>query len=145
MIFRFSEPFFCDALRLAQFLAERHNGTISEGIGRSENFPKNEKFPSEDVRFLRVDGDEYYEIAFFYQDEPTEDDRKLRNKSFWRIRIGDTIRTKREEKCLSLKDLSDKIGLRVKALECIEQGRWEISIDQLGNICDALECSIILE
>ena len=133
---RYAEPFLCDALRLAQHLAKRVNGQISEGIGHSGDFPG--EFESDDIRFLRVEGDDYFEVAFLYDEEPKKEDWKYRNKYYWRVLAGEKIKTFREKKGMPLGELSEITGLRVHALERIEDGRWDLSIVQLGSLLDAL-------
>lgn len=135
---RFTEPFFCDALRVAQYLAKKVNGRITEGIGDAAGFPGRERIPSEEVRFLRVEGDDYYEVGFISQDEPTVEDRKLRNKSYWRIKVGDALKAYRESKGISLGELASATGYRVHSLARIEEGRWDMDIAQLGSLLDAL-------
>lgn len=141
---RFTEPFLCDALRLGSHLAAKVNGVISEGIGDARRFPGSERIPGDEVRFIRVEGRDYYEIAFLYDREPTPADRKLRNKSFWRVRIGEEIRKLRESRGATLTELSDVTGFRVYSLARIEEGRWDIDIAQIGNILDALGGDIII-
>lgn len=136
MVKRYTEPFLCDALRLATHLAIRVNGTVTEGIGDAGNFPGELKMES--VRFLRVEGDDYFEVAFLKTEEPAPEDWKYRNKYYWRVLAGEKVRAFREEKGMTLEELSEIVGLRVHALERIEDGRWDLTIVQLGSLLDAI-------
>ena len=141
---RFIEYYFCDALRLAQHLAEVHEGTISEGIGDSSLFPVPPKFgfSSPDVRFLRVEGNQDFEIGFVSQDNPPADAIKHRNKSLYRVLVGEELRKARKEKGLSLKEVADKSGFRSHSLEMVEDGRYDFDIAQLGTILDAIGAKV---
>ena len=138
---RFHEKYLCDALRLATYLAEKNNATISEGIGDSSKFPG--AFASDDVRFLRVsNGATLYEIAFSTEETPSH--YKHRNKGIHRVMIGEEIRRVREEKGMSLEELSQRTDFKAHSLLWIEQGRYDIDVTQLGIILDALEVKIKL-
>ena len=138
---RFTEHFLADAIRLAQYFAEKHNGTISDGIGDAciFPFPPKEMANLTDARFIRVEGERFFaEIAFVTSEEPKDDELKLRNRSLYRVLIGDEIRRVRKEKGMSLETLSERTGLRAASLARIEEGRWDMDIRQLGWILDAL-------
>ena len=140
---RYYEPFFCDALRLAAHLAEKYNSTITEGIGNSSDFNARAKIDSDEVRFLRVEG--VCEIGFSTTDEPTSEDTKYRNKSFWRVVFGERLKEAREKKGISIEELSEMTGFRDRSLERIEEGRWDADIAQIGNILDALGCTFNID
>ena len=138
---RFHERYLCDAIRLASYLAEKYDASISEGIGDSSKFPGS--FESEDVRFLRVSkGETLYEIAFTTEETP--DHYKHRNKGIYRVMLGEEIHRVRMEKGMTLEDLSKKTDFKAHSLLWIEQGRYDIDVAQLGIILDALGVKITL-
>ena len=141
MVKRYAEYFLCDAIRLAMFLGG-DKAQMSDGIGNAEDFPlvpkMREKLTGDDIRFIRVEGDEYYEVAFVSNDKPRKEDAKFRNKSIHRVAIGREIKRTREDASLSLFDLAGKTNLREYSLERIEDGRWDLDISLLGVILDAL-------
>lgn len=63
-------------------------------------------------------------------------------KSFNRLRIGQSIATIRKEKGLTQEQLSQMTGLDRANIGKIENGRYNVSIDILGKICEALGCRI---
>lgn len=134
---RFSEYYLCDAIRLAQTLG----GEISDGIGNAWDFPlspKAREIVGDDIRFLRVQGDDYYEIGYISSEKPKPENLKLRNKSIHRVLVGREIRRARLDLGLSIEKLAQKTNLRPHSLERIEEGRWDIDIALLGIILDAL-------
>ena len=141
---RFIEYYFCDALRLAQHLAERYGGTISEGIGDASNFPMPPKFgfKSDDVRFLRVEGKISAEVGFISQDVPPAEAVKHRNKSLYRVLVGEELQRMRLEKGLTLDEVAEKSGFRSHSLGRVEEGRYDFDIAQLGTILDAMGAGI---
>lgn len=141
---RYAEHFFCDAARLASYLGGE-KATISDGIGPADDFPLTPKDRSQvddDVRFLRVDGEEYYEIAYVTSKTPTPADAKYRNKSLYRVMLGREIKKARESMGITITDLSKRTNLRDHSLLRIEEGRWDIDIALLGVILDALNKEI---
>ena len=137
---RYVEHFRCDALRLAMLLGGE-NATYSDGIGISANFPlvpKQKEMVSDDIRFIRVDGDDYYEVGYVVDSMPGPRDSKYRNKSYHRVAIGREIRNAREEKNMSITDLAQKTNLREHSIVKIEDGMWDIDLSLLGVILDAL-------
>lgn len=59
-----------------------------------------------------------------------------------RERIGQTIAQLRQEKGYSMRKLADMSGVNFANIYKIENGRYNVSIDILGKICDALGCRI---
>ena len=145
-VFYYTEYYLADALRLAQHFAERHEGKLSEGIGAAKPFPaptKTGEFPSQDVRFIRVESpDRMYCVAFVSEDEPPASERKCRNKSLYRVLVGEEVRKAREGRGLSLEEVSEKSGFRPHSLQRIEEGRWDYDVAQLGVILDALGAKV---
>ena len=146
---RFTEYYLCDAIRLASHFAEKYGGSISEGIGDSSLFPNPPKtgaFSSQDVRFARVDGgSQSFGVAFVSEDEPPIGERKYRNKSLYRVLVGEEIRRFRTERGMSLKEVADKSGFREHSLERLEEGRFDFDIAQLGVVLDALGGKVRIE
>lgn len=137
---RFVEHFLCDAIRLAQILGEGQ-AKLSEGLGNADDFPLNPRERDQvgnDVRFIRVNGKEYYEVAFVTEDNPTIDDIKLRNKSVYRVMFGSALKKARLSVGMSLEELARKTNLREHSLQRIEEGRWDFDTTVMGNILSAL-------
>ena len=63
-------------------------------------------------------------------------------KNLNRLRIGQRIATIRKEKGLTQEQLSQMTGLDRANIGKIENGRYNVSIDILGKICEALGCRI---
>lgn len=141
----FTEYYLVDALRLASHFAERYNGTITEGIGDAALFPQQGKgFPSEDTRFIRVEcKDRIYAVAFTSEEEPTE--LKHRNKSLYRVLVGEEVRQAREKRGMSIEEVAEKSGFRPHSIGRIEEGRWDFDIPQLGLILDAMGATLKIE
>ena len=141
----YTEYYLVDALRLAEHFAEK-GGRITEGIGSADDFPKPPKtgeFAEPDVRFVRVElPDRTFAVAFVTEDDPPRSERKFRNKSLYRVLVGEQIRACRERRRMTLEEVAELSGFRAHSLERIEEGRWDIDIAQLGVILDALAAQL---
>lgn len=138
---KFTEIYFDDALRLAQFLSERYNKEIVPVEMDTDGFPmppKGEEF-GEKTQALIV-GD--YAIAFFRKRTSIDEDRKYRNRNLSRVKLGISMKENRERVNMTLEDLSDYTGIKAKNLLNIENGRYDASIDTLSIIAAALGCTI---
>lgn len=137
---RFVEYFLCDALRLAEHFAKVHGGKISEGIGDTSLFPCPPKYDvkSNDIRFLRVEGEKCFEIGFISQDDPPAEASKHRNKYIHRVLVGEELRRARLKSGMSINEVADRSGYRPHTLEMVEQGRYDFDIAQLGTVLDAI-------
>lgn len=62
----------------------------------------------------------------------------------YREEIGRRIAAIRQERGLSLRELAELTGLDHSNIWKIEHGRYNVGIDILGRICDALGCRIEL-
>lgn len=62
-----------------------------------------------------------------------------------RIRIGERISSARVEKGYTLRQLAEVSGVSSQNLTKIEHGKYNVSIDILGKICNALDISIELK
>lgn len=56
--------------------------------------------------------------------------------------IGKRIAEIRQAKGLSIRQLADACGVNFANIYKIENGKYNVSIDILGKICDALDCKI---
>ena len=59
-----------------------------------------------------------------------------------RLRIGSQVATIRKEKGLSIRELAEACGVTAQNITKIEHGKYNVSIDILGKICDALDYRI---
>lgn len=137
---QFTEVYFDDALRLAQFLAERFNEEIKPVEMDAEGFPmppKGEEF-EERTQALIV-GD--YAIAFFRKRTSIDEDRKYRDRALHRVQFGFKMKEARKRADVTLEELSAYTGIKAKNLENIENGRFDATIDVIYNIASALGCS----
>lgn len=138
---RFTEIYFDDAERLALYIAARDGSEVYTERVPSEFFPippKMKEMPDE-VDCLLVSN---YEIAFLEQREDDAQDRKYRNRTLHRVALGDRLRDARESKGMTLDDLERLTDIKAKNIENIEAGRFDVTIDILGNLCDALGCHV---
>lgn len=62
-----------------------------------------------------------------------------------RERIGQRIKSLRESKGLSVRQLSELCGVTYQNINKIELGRYSVGIDILGKIIDALGAEIKIE
>lgn len=134
---KFTEIYFDDALRLAQFLSERTGKEIVPVEVDSEFFPrppKNEEF-GEKTQALIV-GD--YAIAFFRKRTSPDEDLKYKDKTLHRVQFGIKMQEARKRADIDLDQLSAYTGIKAKNLENIEKGKFDVGIDIIGNIAAAL-------
>lgn len=59
-----------------------------------------------------------------------------------RIRMGEKLAAIRNQKGLSIRELAEACGVTAQNITKIEHGRYNVSIDILGKICEALGCQI---
>jgi transcriptional regulator with XRE-family HTH domain len=59
--------------------------------------------------------------------------------------VGIQIRRERKRQGLSGKQLAERAGFSEPTINKIENGRWNVSIDILENICAALGKTLLLE
>ena len=134
---KYTEIYFDDALRLAQYLSERTGKEIIPVEMNSEYFPqppKNEEF-GEKTQALIV-GD--YAIAFFRKRSSPDEDLKYRDRALHRVQFGFMMKEARERADIDLDQLSAYTGIKPKNLENIENGRFDATIDIIYNIAAAL-------
>ena len=58
--------------------------------------------------------------------------------------IGKRVAEIRQAKGLSIRKLAELCGVTASNITKIEHGRYNVSVDILGKICDALDCRIDL-
>ena len=140
-ILRFTELYFDDAERLALYLAARDGEQVEIIQGDSSFYPtppKMQEMP-DTVNAFRVGN---YEIAYLEKRPYEEKDRKYRNRTLHRVMLGERLREAREAKGMTFDGLEKICGIKAKNIENIELGRFDASIDILGNIGDALGCHL---
>jgi DNA-binding XRE family transcriptional regulator len=138
---KFTEIYYDDALRLAKFLSERTGSDIEPVEMDSVGFPQPAKMEvfEERTPALMV-GD--YAIAFFKKRTSPDEDLKYRDRTLHRVQLGIKMQEARKRADIDLDQLSAYTGLKVKNLENIEKGRFDVTIDILGNIAGAMGFSI---
>ena len=138
---RFTEVYYDDAERLATYLSARDNEDIEVVQGTSEYFPippKMKEMPKM-VNFFKVGS---YEIAYLEKRPYADKDMKYRNRTLHRVMLGERLREARESKGMSYEGLELLTGIRARNIENIEAGRYDATIDVLGNIGEALGCHL---
>lgn len=94
------------------------------------------KLPSIAADMSRWLADNHYELIFMSPTEAKEDTRRY---------VGEQLRQLREEQGYSLRDLAKLTGIAYNHIGRIEQGRYNVTLDTLAVLCDALDVNIILE
>lgn len=138
---RFTEQYYDDAERLALYVAGRDGCEIFAERKPSDIFPVAPKLKvmPKDVNVLCVGN---YEIAYLGHREYPDQDKKYKNRTLHRVLLGDRLKEVRESRGMTLEELGTLTGLRPKNIENIEAGRFDVTIDILGNIGDALGCHV---
>ena len=138
---KFTEIYFDDALRLAQFLSDRTGKEIVPAEMDTEGFPmppKSEEFGERTPALIVGD----YAIAYFKKRNSPDEDLKYRDRTLHRVQLGFKMQEARKRADIDLDQLSAYTGIKAKNLENIEKGRFDVTIDILGNIAEALGCDI---
>ena len=138
---RFTEIYYDDAERLALYLSARDKEEVFTEKCPSECFPippKMKTMPEEVEAFVVGN----YEIAYIEHRTHEDQDMKYRNRVLHRVMLGERIRELREKAGYTCYDIETMTGIRAKNLENIEAGRFDVTIDILGNIGDALGCHV---
>ena len=138
---RFTELYYDDAERLSQYLAQRDGKNIELVNGLSTYFPLPPKgVPMPDkVNIFKVGN---YEIAYLTHRTTPDEDLKHRNRTLYRVMLGEQLQKARLDKGLSLQEVEKATGYRAKNIENIEYGRYDASINIIGSIAHALDVKI---
>ena len=91
----------------------------------------------DDIPSLFVDTKAQFYIGYYHQKSEIA-------KYGQRARIGKRMAEIRLEKGLSIRQLAELSGVNFANIHKIENGKYNVSIDILGKICDALGCKIDL-
>lgn len=63
----------------------------------------------------------------------------------YREEIGSELQTLRVQKGLTVRELGDMCGMQHSSIVKIENGRYNVSVDILGKVADALGCKLTFE
>lgn len=136
------ETYYDDAERLAKYLSEREKMPI-EIISRSvADYPTPKMLKPIQQQPTKLNFNLFkvgnYEIIYTtHRKSPTED-RKHRNRTLYRVMLGEHLRKARTDKGITLDEVAQATGLKANNIDNIEKGRYDASIDILGNIAEAL-------
>lgn len=61
-----------------------------------------------------------------------------------RKKLGEQVRKVREEQGWSQEQLAAFVGVKEQTIAKIEDGRYNVSLDLIGTVCDALGVNIVL-
>lgn len=137
MIQKFTETYYDDALRFAQYIQSTEGGEIEIVKEDSDGFPMppKKRFFGDMVDCVKVNN---FEIAYLERRKDADDDKKHRNRNLYRYIMGQKIKEVRELSGMSLEELSEKSGYKASNIRNVEQGRFNADIDTLCNIVDAM-------
>lgn len=60
-------------------------------------------------------------------------------------RIGNMIKSMRQSRGLSVRELADKVGITYQSLSKIENGKYNTGIGNVCKIASALGCKVVLK
>lgn len=63
----------------------------------------------------------------------------------WKKILGEQIRARRQDLNMTQTELSEETGIDRANISKIEGGRYNVSVDIIGRIAEALRCEIRLE
>ena len=78
-------------------------------------------------------------LRFFHEEVFSEDEKQLN-----RSRVGAMIAEARKRQGLSIRELAERSGVSYQNITKIEKGKYNVSIDILGKLCQALDLKIDL-
>lgn len=138
MIQKYTEIYYDDAVRFAQYIQANYGGEIELVKEDAEGFPLPPKHKMFGVMVdcLKVGN---YEIAYFEQRKNPDDDKKHRNRNLYRFIMGQKIKEVRELSGMTLEELSERSGYKAGNLRNIELGKYNADIDTLCNIVEAMD------
>lgn len=136
---KFTETYYDDAERFALYLSSTIGEEIELVYDDSEGFPMPPKgmYLEEKVSCFKVGA---IEIAYLTKRKSPKDDLKHRNRSLYRYVMGQNLRDARERAGMTLDDIAAKSGLKASNIRNIESGRYNVDIDVLGNLVEAMDC-----
>ena len=135
---KYTEIYYDDAVRFAQYIQATQGGEIELVKEDSEGFPVPPKYKvfGSMVDCLKINN---FEIAYFEQRKSPDDDKKHRNRNLYRFIMGQQIKEVRELSGISLEELAKKSGYKANNLRNVELGRFNADIDTLCNIVEAMD------
>lgn len=138
MINKFTELYYDDALRFAQYIQATQGGEIEIIKEDADGFPLPPKMRVFDnmVNCFKVRN---FEIAYLEHRKNSDDDKKHRNRNLYRYIMGQKIKEVRELSGITLEELSEKSGYKANNIRNIEMGRYNADIDTLCNIVDSMD------
>lgn len=138
MIQRFTEMYYDDAVRFAQYIQATEGGEIELVKEDTDGFPlpPKHKIFGNMVNCLKVRN---FEIAYLGQRRNPDDDKKHRNRNLYRYIMGQKIKEVRELSGITLEELAEKSGYKPNNIRNIEMGRFNADIDTLCNIVEAMD------
>lgn len=141
MIQRFTEMYYDDAVRFAQYIQATEGGEIELVKEDADGFPLPPKHKVFDnmVNCLKINN---FEIAYFEQRGHTGDDKKHRNRNLYRYIMGQKIKEVRELSGITMEELAERSGFGTSTIRNIESGRFSANIDVLCNIVEAMDAHL---
>lgn len=141
MLNKFTEVYYCDAMRFAKYIQSNHGGDIREVVTSPEGFPTEPKGYEfgDTVHALKIGA---YEIAFFTKEEPQEGYAKDRNRNIYRFVLGEQLMDMRISKGISVEELAKIVHLTKSTINNLEHGRMDVQLKIWGNVAEALGCTI---
>ena len=141
MIQKFTETYYDDALRFAQYIQSVEGGEIEIVKEDSDGFPLPPKkhYFGDMVNCIRINN---FEIAYFERRENADEDKKHRNRNLYRYIMGQKLKEVRELSGMTLNELAAKSGYKPNNIRNIEAGRFSADIDTLCNIVEAMDAHI---
>lgn len=138
MIQRFTEMYYDDVVRFAQYIQATEGGEIELVKEDADGFPlpPKHKIFGNMVNCLKVRN---FEIAYLEQRRNPDDDKKHRNRNLYRYIMGQKIKEVRELSGITLEELAEKSGYKPNNIRNIEMGRFNADIDTLCNIVEAMD------
>lgn len=138
---RFTENYYEDALRFAQYVQGTNGGKIELVRESSADFPILNKKQEMDemIDCFKIGG---IEIAFLTTAKAPADEAKYRNKNLFRFIIGQQIQEYRMNHDISLEEIADKTEYKVSNLRALECGRFNPKVDMLSKVLNAMDAHI---
>ena len=62
-----------------------------------------------------------------------------------RLSVGEQLRKARQKKGLTLRDLSEKVGLAYNHIGRVEAGKYNVTLDTIAIIANALDVNIVID